>query len=177
MDDDEYDGRLKVVLVGAPAVGKSWIVSQFRKEDQFPRFFTVGADFKNYEIRGESKKRYRMMLWDLNFYLHFEGSEGFARNAALLVVLDITNKHSLYGILDEWMEYILSKVNHVPIIVVGNKCDCIDKREISSDRVRIICDEIGIQYIEVSAKENINIDYLFRELVKSAEQIDGFIKK
>ncbi len=176
MDDDEYDGRLNVVLVGAPAVGKSWIVSQLLKEDQFPTQ-AGGVDFKIYEIRGESKKRYRMILWDLNFYLRFKGSEMFARNAALLVVLDITDKHSLYGILDEWMEYILSKVNHVPIIVVGNKCDCIDEREISSDRVRIICDEIGIQYIEVSAKENINIDYLFRELVKSAEQIDGFIKK
>ncbi len=119
-----------------------------------------------------NKKRYKVGLSDVpGSYYNYKRTEHYPSQEAILIVFDITNNDSLVSVLEDWIEYILLQIKFVPIILVGNKCDCIDEREISSDRVRIICDEIGIQYIEVSAKENINIDYLFHELIENAKQL------
>lgn len=58
---------------------------------------------------------------------------------------------------------------HVPEyskkILIGSKCDCAEKRVISSEQGQQLADELGIPFFEVSAKDNINIDEAFYKLV------------
>ena len=57
--------------------------------------------------------------------------------------------------------------DNVPVILVGNKCDCDEKeREVSQDRIHMICDKMNLHYIEVSAKERVNVDFVFREILE-----------
>lgn len=49
-------------------------------------------------------------------------------------------------------------------ILIGNKCDWEEKRVVSTERGQELADELGIPFLEVSAKSNINIDKAFYSL-------------
>lgn len=49
-------------------------------------------------------------------------------------------------------------------ILIGNKCDWEEKRVISTEKGQALADELGIPFLEVSAKSNINIDKAFYSL-------------
>ena len=67
----------------------------------------------------------------------------------------------------KWTDYISSRCqNDVPIILVGTKCDLNEERNVSQDRIHTVCDEMNLLYIEVSAKERINVDFAFREILE-----------
>ena len=43
------------------------------------------------------------------------------------------------------------------MILVGNKCDMEDERVISYERGKQLADQLGLEFFETSAKENINV--------------------
>jgi GTPase SAR1 family protein len=45
----------------------------------------------------------------------------------------------------------------LPKLIVGNKCDLRDERKVDSEEGRMLADENKCTFMEVSAKENINI--------------------
>ena len=49
-------------------------------------------------------------------------------------------------------------------ILIGNKCDWEEKRAVSTERGQALADELGIPFLEVSAKSNINVDEAFYSL-------------
>ena len=49
-------------------------------------------------------------------------------------------------------------------ILIGNKCDWEEKRAISTERGQQLADELGIPFLEVSAKSNINVEKAFYSL-------------
>ena len=46
-------------------------------------------------------------------------------------------------------------------ILVGNKSDLIDKRQVSKEKGKQLADSYGIPFVETSAKNNENIEKLF----------------
>ena len=49
-------------------------------------------------------------------------------------------------------------------ILIGNKCDWEDKRVVSTEQGQKLADELGIPFLEVSAKSNINVEKAFYSL-------------
>lgn len=49
-------------------------------------------------------------------------------------------------------------------ILIGNKCDWEEKRQVSTEQGQQLADELGIPFMEVSAKTNINIEKAFYSL-------------
>jgi GTPase SAR1 family protein len=49
-------------------------------------------------------------------------------------------------------------------MLIGNKCDWEEKRAVSTEQGQQLADELGIPFLEVSAKNNINIDTAFYNL-------------
>jgi GTPase SAR1 family protein len=49
-------------------------------------------------------------------------------------------------------------------ILIGNKCDWEEKRQVSTQQGQALADELGIPFLEVSAKSNINIEKAFYSL-------------
>ena len=43
------------------------------------------------------------------------------------------------------------------MVLVGNKCDMEDERGISYERGRQLADQLGIEFFETSAKDNVNV--------------------
>ncbi len=43
-------------------------------------------------------------------------------------------------------------------MLIGNKCDCLDKKVVDNDRGKALADEYGIKFLETSAKNSINVE-------------------
>lgn len=50
------------------------------------------------------------------------------------------------------------------MILVGNKCDMEDERVISFERGKQLADQLGVEFFETSAKENVNVKVIWIEL-------------
>lgn len=55
-------------------------------------------------------------------------------------------------------------------ILIGNKCDWEEKRAVSTEQGQALADELGIPFLEVSAKSNINIDKAFYSLASDIKK-------
>ena len=60
----------------------------------------------------------------------------------------------------------ISDKNNTKIVLIGNKIDLKEEREISEDDGKRIAKDYNINYYETSAKENIGINELMKDLIK-----------
>ena len=86
------------------------------------------------------------------------------RAHGITLVYDITNKASFLEIR-EWLDQIQHDVDEdVTYILIGNKCDLEEKREVTYEEGKQCADELGIEFIETSALRSINVDEAYRKL-------------
>ena len=155
-----------MVIGGSKDVGKTWIVSSFLKQD-FPTIATIGVNFENCLFEDHDHVTYKVQLLDVSSpFRLFRTFRKFSHNTGSLFVFDLTDAVSF----DIAIEQLKDARPSIPVILAGNKCDCVAKREISYDRIQTVCDEMELQYIEVSAKDNINIELLFHKLLKRVKE-------
>ena len=65
--------------------------------------------------------------------------------------------------------------DNAQVILVGNKCDMEDERVISFERGKQLAEQLGVEFFETSAKENINVKVGFqsREFAALTGSISG----
>jgi GTPase SAR1 family protein len=85
-----------------------------------------------------------------------------------LLVYDITRRET-FDHLTEWLDdcHRYSHSNIV-IMLIGNKCDLEDKRQVSREEGEAFAREHGLHFLETSAKTDENVDAAF---VSTAEDI------
>lgn len=54
--------------------------------------------------------------------------------------------------------------SRLPKLLVGNKCDLREERKVGAEEGRLLADEYKCTFMEVSAKENINVEQTFMQL-------------
>ena len=62
------------------------------------------------------------------------------------------------GLPREQIMRVKAENDTIPLLVVGNKSDLEDRRQVSLDEVRAKAEEWGVQYVETSAKTRANVD-------------------
>jgi GTPase SAR1 family protein len=73
--------------------------------------------------------------------------------------------NSSYADIRTWFSNVEQHATEgVNKILIGNKCDWEDKRVVSTERGQQLADELGIPFLEVSAKNNINVEKAFYSL-------------
>lgn len=80
-----------------------------------------------------------------------------------LTVYDITNRNS-FANLQKWIEEVRRyTTSNVMLIIVGNKCDLENEREVEFEEAQQMCQYIPevLFVLETSAKENRNVDDAF----------------
>ena len=67
---------------------------------------------------------------------------GYARDSkVIIIVFDLTKKDSYDSIKKSWITYIQEYCEPFSVLLVGNKCDLIDDREITyKDGVELSCE-------------------------------------
>jgi len=56
-------------------------------------------------------------------------------------------------------------------MLIGNKCDWEEKRAVSTEQGQQLADELGIPFLEVSAKNNINVEKAFYSLASEIKKV------
>ena len=159
--------NIKLILVGDSEVGKSTILLNYT-ENYFceEMVATIGLEnkVKTINIRGLKAK---LQIWDTAGQEKFSSlTKGFFRNTdGILLVFDLTNNKSFNNI-KKWINEVENNSDHkTKKILVGNKVDMKDNIQVSKDDIDNLCKKKKIKYIEVSGKNNTNVNEAFETLV------------
>jgi GTPase KRas protein len=92
----------------------------------------------------------------------------FRDTDGILLFCDLTNRESFTRDLLKYKEDIekRSEISKVPMVVVGTKCDLIDKIVVKRAEIDEVVKLWGIHYIEVSAKADVNVKEAVLTLLK-----------
>ncbi|XP_025032449.1 ras-related protein Rab-30 isoform X2 [Python bivittatus] len=126
----------------------------------FSSSFLVSASFRVVSFRLKAK------IWDTAGQERFRSiTQSYYRSAnALILTYDITCEES-FRCLPEWLREIEQYAsNKVITVLVGNKIDLSDKREVSQQRAEEFSRAQDMYYLETSAKESDNVEKLFLDL-------------
>ncbi|GAB1869865.1 Ras-related protein Rab-10 [Camponotus japonicus] len=164
-DDERFDYLFKIVLIGDCGTGKTCVVQRFRSGTFVERHGnTIGVDFtmKTVLIDG---KRIKLQIWDTAGQERFRTiTQSYYRCAnGVIVVYDIT-KRSTFLSLQRWVEEVRRySSSHVLLVLVGNKCDLENLREVQKAEAEALCEYLPevLHVVETSAKDNTNIDSIF----------------
>jgi len=164
----DYDHLIKLLLIGDSGVGKSCLLLRF-SDDSFTTSFitTIGIDFKIRTIEQEGK-RLKLQIWDTAGQERFRTiTTAYYRGAmGILLVYDVTDEQSFNNIRN-WIRQIQQHAaDNVDKILIGNKCDMMDKKVVDTARGQALADEFGIKFFETSAKNNINVEKAFFEIAR-----------
>jgi GTPase SAR1 family protein len=83
-----------------------------------------------------------------------------------LIVYDITNRSSFQN-LDSWFKEIENQgEQNCMNVLVGNKCDLADARQVETEEGRKYAAKRNIRFVETSAADNTNVDLVFTSLMQ-----------
>lgn len=129
---------------------------------------TIGIDFLSKTMYLEDRT-VRLQLWDTAGQERFRSLiPSYIRDSSVAVVVyDITNRASFLN-TSKWIEDVRNeRGNDVIMVLVGNKTDASEKRQVSVEEGEDKASKEGIMFIETSAKAGFNIKALFRKLATS----------
>lgn len=163
--------NFKILLLGAPAVGKTSILYRFVK-NKFSHDYitTIGINYLTKEINLDAKYYAKLVIWDVagqeKFRFlrktYYEGTNG------ALLIFDLTSLNS-YEELKLWLSEMFEIMHKkIPFIIIGNKLDLVKdiNRVIDTDIVKDFAENQDSIYIETSAKTGENIEEAFTELTQ-----------
>ena len=165
---EKEDYKLKVVIIGDSGVGKTNLIKRF-VSDTFSENSkaTVGVEFlsKTYKINDHI---FKIELWDTAGQeryksitsVYYKGSKG------ALLVYDITSQITFDNI-GKWITEIRDKTSKdITLMMVGNKMDLSQYREVSNEQALNKAKTLGIPIMETSALDSTNVKEAFYDLLK-----------
>ena len=168
VSNESYDEKIKLMVIGETKVGKTALIKKYTRNEFGGTYLTtVGIDFQEKIINVEDKY-VKLQIWDTAGQERFRNiaKNYFHTSDGFLLVYDISNKES-FEKLYFWYEQIkLNAPENTKCIVVGNKSDLENKREVSKNEGENFSKEYNISFYETSAKDGINVDEVFKELAR-----------
>jgi len=168
----------KVIVVGDAATGKTavtmrWATGTFSESYRM----TIGVDFAVKIVEADGKK-VKLSVWDTAGQerfshirpMYFRGARGG------FIVFDVTNRKSFENV-SLWLEEVQKHCENIPLLLIGNKIDLEDQREVSSEEGEALAKKLGLPFFETSAKTGELVTKCFtmlaKEMVDEAEKGHG----
>ena len=158
----------KIVLLGDSSVGKSCIMERYVNNNFDENSeVTIGASFATKDILTK-KNKIKFEMWDTAGQERYKSlAPMYYRNAmGAVIIYDITNKETFIN-AEFWIKKIMEERGEkCKIILVGNKSDLENKRQVSK---KIEKQFENVKYIEASAKSGKNVEKIFNTLAEMIE--------
>jgi Ras-related protein Rab-8A len=167
-----YDYLIKLLLIGDSGVGKSCLLLRFSDDSFTPSFITtIGIDFKIRTIELDGK-RIKLQIWDTAGQERFRTiTTAYYRGAmGILLVYDVTDERSFNNIRNWFSNVDQHASEGVNKILIGNKCDWVEKKAIVREQGQALADEFNVKFMETSAKANINVEEAFFTLARDIKK-------
>ncbi|KAH7825265.1 Rab6a [Monocercomonoides exilis] len=158
--------KFKIVFAGDQSVGKTSIIARFMY-DTFESYYkpTIGIDFLSKTIYLD-EQTVRLQLWDTAGQERFRALiPSYIRDcSAAIIVYDITSRQTFDNV-EGWVNDVRAeRGDDVVIMIVGNKADASDRREVSQEEGEAKAKELKCMFTEASAKAGYNVKSLFRRV-------------
>jgi len=170
----------KVLLLGDSTVGKTCILLKYTdKIFQETHMMTIGLDYRLKTMTLQSGKEVKLQIWDTagqdrfrsitkNYY---KGSHG------IILIYDVTSLKTFENV-KSWVSQIHEEISDkVVIYLVGNKIDMDDERKVKTEEGQKLAEELGVPFVETSAKSGENIDNIFSDITERIDKEFGNIQK
>ena len=162
-----WEIKLYIAIVGNVNVGKTCIFDRFCDNIWNPTAtYTVGVDYKTRMVDIDGKK-IKLVIYDTPRQTIGIDAVSRLKPLGFLLVYDVTNKDCFDSIRD-WISYIKKHVpGDVEVMIVGNKCDLEERRMVSKERGQLLANELGYNFMEVSALSGWNVTMAFMNLARA----------
>ena len=170
----------KVLLLGDSTVGKTCVLLKYTdKIFQDTHMMTIGLDYRLKTMKLQNGQDVKLQIWDTagqdrfrsitkNYY---KGSNG------IILIYDVTSLKTFENV-KSWVSQIHEEISDkVVIYLVGNKVDMEEERKVTTEEGQKLAEELGVPFIETSAKSGLNIDEIFNDIVERINKAFGNIKK
>ncbi|XP_066981860.1 ras-related protein rapA isoform X1 [Macrobrachium rosenbergii] len=163
--------RYRIVVMGAAKVGKTAIINQFLYDQFTPKYTRTVEEMHHgeYEVSGMSLT---LDILDTSGSYEFPAMRELSINTAdaFILVYAINDADSFEEVRNLREIIMNTKKKTVPIVVVGNKRDMEDQRAVpteAAETIVLLNWENG--FLEASAKDNLNVLHIFKELLNQAK--------
>ncbi|KAJ2078075.1 GTPase Ryh1 [Coemansia sp. RSA 1365] len=165
----------KLVFLGEQGAGKTSVITRFMY-DMFDTTYqaTIGIDFLSKTMYLEDRT-VRLQLWDTAGQERFRSLvPSYIRDSSVaLVVYDITNREG-FAQTSKWIDIVhAERGNDVLIVLVGNKADLKDGREVATKEGEDKARDLNVMFMETSAKSGHNVKALFKKIALALPGTDS----
>ena len=168
ISNESYDQKIKIMVIGESLVGKTALITRYTNNSFSGTYLTtVGIDFQT-KLLNINDKTIKVELWDTAGQERFRNiaKNYFQSSDGFLIVYDITSKSS-FEKLSFWNEQVnLNAPENTKYIIVGNKKDLEEKREVKIEEGENFAKENKVKFYETSAKDGSNVNEVFELLAK-----------
>lgn len=140
---------------------------QQQQDDAFTESYisTIGVDFRFRTVKMD-KKTVKLQIWDTAGQERFRTiTSAYYRGAdGIIMVFDVTSTDS-FDHVNDWLKEVNRYAAEGTVkLLVGNKCDRTADRVVTEAQAREFATELGIPFIETSAKSAKNVEEAFLTL-------------
>ena len=164
----------KVLLLGDTTVGKTCFLLKYTdKTFQEVHMSTIGLDYRLKSMKLKSGKNVKLQIWDTAGQDRFRAiTKNYYKSAnGIILIYDVTSLVT-YENVKAWISQIREEAPpNVVIFIAGNKIDMEEERKVNTEDGKRLADEYGFPFYETSAKEDININETFEDLVESIDKV------
>ena len=165
----------KVLLLGDSTVGKTCFLFRYcDKTFQDAHLSTIGLDYRLKSMTLKNKKNIKLQIWDTAGQDRFRAiTKNYYKGAnGIILIYDVTNLQTFENVKN-WITQIREEANkNVVIFLAGNKADLPEEsRAVQKEDGQKMAEEYNIPFQETSAKEGINVNETFQELVEKIDEV------
>ncbi|MFX1451821.1 MAG: Rab family GTPase [Promethearchaeota archaeon] len=170
--------KFKIAILGEPEVGKSTL-NQFcqqrfdkKLESLHENIFGVSFAVKILET---IDVQITLVVWSFTGQDRYKSlrPQYIKGVSGILLLFDITRRDT-FEKLAEWISFLRANNSNVPIILLGNKADLFEKKQVKDDEIEdFINDNLLQGYYEISLKTGFNVE---QSIIRLAELVYQFMK-
>ncbi len=158
-----------IVTLGDGQVGKTSIILRYIENSFTLNYLsTIGIDSKIKKVKLKNNEEIKVKISDTAGQERFKSiASNYMKKAnGILLVYDITNQKSFMDI-DKWFSEINGEENIKPIVLIGNKSDMNEEREVSTEDGQNLAKKYGenVHFYETSCKTGENVNEAIDDLV------------
>ena len=168
---EEDDNLAKIILgcFGDSTVGKTHLIRKFVNDiiNIESTLSTIGVEYYTTKRNLSDGNQYNIIIYDTAGQERFKSlSVNSIRHCdGVILMYDITKRHT-FNSISEWVKNVYDvKDENFPFILIGNKYDLKDQREVSEKEGLEAAEKYKTLYFETSALEGINVEKSIDELL------------
>ena len=160
----DYEVNFKIIVIGNSGVGKTCITNQAVKNAFSENYqSTIGMEIFSLFIKLNNKV-VKLQIWDTcGQEIYRSLITNFYRSSSLAIIVYAIDQKESFKDLDLWIKEL--KLNNSPdtkLMLVGNKLDLEEKREVPYEEGKKFQEDFGfLDFFETSAKTGENIKNMF----------------